>query len=317
VRLGRGESRPLNASAPRTALSSRSRSRRTRPTSASPQRRRSGGRRAALLLGQSRPRAELELLLRRGAHGGRGRLDHPAGRQRPYERPIRASSARTGSGSTRSSSTTRPTTATARARCRAPRAPGLRCRAAVTATSSGRSTCRSLRDGKSRSRCPTQVTTASTSAASRSMTSCSPRAPARRRSRTTAHLDGWTVPGPQPGSAPNANDWIVGHVRRHADPRRRARGPGTRPPVGRPRLPDRPLRALPVRVGLRGGGRPPRARVRAGDPDPASVRPRFFENRSGPPNSSVIVHELAHEWAGAYLAVDTWQHIWLNEGFVT
>jgi aminopeptidase N len=31
----------------------------------------------------------------------------------------------------------------------------------------------------------------------------------------------------------------------------------------------------------------------------------------------VIVHELAHEWAGAYLAVDTWQHIWLNEGFVT
>jgi aminopeptidase N len=43
----------------------------------------------------------------------------------------------------------------------------------------------------------------------------------------------------------------------------------------------------------------------------------FFQNRAGPPNSSVIVHELAHQWTGDYLAVAAWQHIWLNEGFAS
>jgi aminopeptidase N len=31
----------------------------------------------------------------------------------------------------------------------------------------------------------------------------------------------------------------------------------------------------------------------------------------------VIVHELAHQWTGDYLAVARWQDIWLNEGFAT
>ncbi len=34
-------------------------------------------------------------------------------------------------------------------------------------------------------------------------------------------------------------------------------------------------------------------------------------------NDFVIVHELAHEWYGDSLSVDTWQNIWLNEGFAT
>ncbi|HEU5225412.1 MAG TPA: M1 family metallopeptidase, partial [Actinomycetota bacterium] len=36
-----------------------------------------------------------------------------------------------------------------------------------------------------------------------------------------------------------------------------------------------------------------------------------------PHGESVIVHELAHQWFGDLVAVDRWQHIWLNEGFAT
>jgi aminopeptidase N len=36
-----------------------------------------------------------------------------------------------------------------------------------------------------------------------------------------------------------------------------------------------------------------------------------------PKGDSVIVHELAHQWFGDLVALDRWQHIWLNEGFAT
>jgi len=43
--------------------------------------------------------------------------------------------------------------------------------------------------------------------------------------------------------------------------------------------------------------------------------PVFFSDSVG--GDLVIVHELAHQWAGDLLRVDLWQHIWLNEGFAT
>ena len=43
--------------------------------------------------------------------------------------------------------------------------------------------------------------------------------------------------------------------------------------------------------------------------------PAFFGGPGG--NDFVVVHELAHMWYGDSLAVNSWQDIWLNEGFAT
>ena len=43
----------------------------------------------------------------------------------------------------------------------------------------------------------------------------------------------------------------------------------------------------------------------------------FFEDRGDAEADTVIVHELAHQWAGDYLSVHNWRDIWLNEGFAT
>ena len=45
----------------------------------------------------------------------------------------------------------------------------------------------------------------------------------------------------------------------------------------------------------------------------------FWIDRNGNPRDGdgVVVHELAHQWYGDDVAVERWQHIWLNEGFAT
>jgi aminopeptidase N len=40
----------------------------------------------------------------------------------------------------------------------------------------------------------------------------------------------------------------------------------------------------------------------------------FFRPNGG---TSVVVHELAHQWFGDSVSVDLWQYTWLNEGFAT
>lgn len=47
---------------------------------------------------------------------------------------------------------------------------------------------------------------------------------------------------------------------------------------------------------------------------PIYARTFFSSPGSG---TSVVAHELAHQWYGDSVAVDAWQHIWLNEGFAT
>lgn len=128
-------------------------------------------------------------------------------------------------------------------------------------------------------------------------------------------LDGWTVPGAPAGSEPNLNDWVAGTS---AD---------IPPPVG-----DN-VRASLGRQGEvidflsdQFGSYPFSAA--GGIVDDAEGVGFALENQTRPiyskgyftgPNSGdgVVVHELAHQWFGDSLAVDRWQHIWLNEGFAS
>jgi hypothetical protein len=130
-------------------------------------------------------------------------------------------------------------------------------------------------------------------------------------------FDGWTVAGAPEGSAPNENDWVTGTA---ADTPPSA---GERTAAAFEREPEivtflsdvfgpYPFETVGGIVDATPG---------IGFALETQTRPvysrDFFGDETGPPNTSVIVHELAHQWTGDSLALARWRDIWLNEGFAT
>jgi Peptidase family M1 domain/Peptidase M1 N-terminal domain len=127
-------------------------------------------------------------------------------------------------------------------------------------------------------------------------------------------LDGWTTPDAPEGSQPNPNTWISAAVIPPPLPL------GDSVQVSFDRQPEiidfladnfgpYPFSAaggivdnVEVGFALENQTRP-------------TYSPFFFGGPEG--NDFVVVHEYAHQWYGDSVAVDTWQHIWLNEGFAT
>ena len=128
-------------------------------------------------------------------------------------------------------------------------------------------------------------------------------------------FDGWTVPGSPPGSAPNPNDWIV------------ATQADAPTPLGA--IAQQSMDRQPEIIEFLEGTFGPYPFATAGgvvddlnelgfaletQTRPVYSRWFFTDTLSG---DSVFVHEIAHQWVGDDLAVEQWQHIWLNEGFAT
>jgi len=129
-------------------------------------------------------------------------------------------------------------------------------------------------------------------------------------------LDGWTVPGaPAPGR-PNTADWSAATV---------AQGPRTAGDAAQAALARQP-EVIDFLAGIF-GPYPFSAAGSIVDDEligfalENQTRPIysrvFFEDRADPEADSVIVHELAHQWAGDLLSVHSWRDVWLNEGFAT
>jgi hypothetical protein len=127
--------------------------------------------------------------------------------------------------------------------------------------------------------------------------------------------DGWTVPGPPAESAPNTNDWIFGTA---AD---------TPPTIGE--VAEGSFARQGEIIDFLAGNFGPYPFSASGGivddldelifPLENQTRPIYSKDSFGGPISadSVVVHTLAHQWYGDSLALESWEHIWLNEGFAT
>ena len=126
-------------------------------------------------------------------------------------------------------------------------------------------------------------------------------------------FDGWVVPAAPEGSGPNPNDWVLSSERVQLHLVSVIEGSLARQPE--------------VIEFLSGTfGRYPFSAA-GGIVDDAELS-FALENQTRPIYSkfffansfsgdAVVVHELAHQWFGDSLALENWQHIWLNEGFAS
>ena len=130
-------------------------------------------------------------------------------------------------------------------------------------------------------------------------------------------FDGWTVPGAPAGSAPQ---------RQRLDRRHRGRPPA----AARSTIAEGSFARQAEILDFLSENL--RRRTRSSRPAGSSTTCRLgfaLENQTRPIYANrllhrsarratrVVVHELAHQWFGDSLAVAAWQHIWLNEGFAT
>jgi hypothetical protein len=126
-------------------------------------------------------------------------------------------------------------------------------------------------------------------------------------------LDGWTC-RTAGGHGPEFRGLVVGTAEDTPADARRDRGGLAAASAGDHRVPLRCLRPYPFSAA---GGI-------VDDTDlgfalETQTRPVYSPGFFVTPETgdSVVVHELAHQWAGDSLALAAWQHIWLNEGFAS
>ncbi len=126
-------------------------------------------------------------------------------------------------------------------------------------------------------------------------------------------MDGWTVTGPPEGSPDNANNWIV-----------TATGPASIGEVAQTTFARQPemvdfLEELFGPYPFRNAGGIVDDLEELGfalETQTRSVYSKFVFTDEIQAEDTVV-HELAHQWVGNSVALEGWQHIWLNEGFAT